>query len=182
MPVLAAASGAASAARRFNFDPASTLGWSVPLLLMLPLIGFVLLVSGVRTRRAAVNVAGLTLVLLIADVVLVWWARWAHPEPYRAAFQWINLPVAFSGPPEFQGFGVDVAFRIDHLTLAGLLAIAVMMLAALVWHRVGGRAEPGPVRVPALLLLLCFGVCGVILAGDLVELVAFWMLSVESHT
>ena len=47
--VLAASS--ASSARPGGFDPASTLSWSVPLLLLAPLFGFVVVITG-PARRA----------------------------------------------------------------------------------------------------------------------------------
>src|SRR5207249_9033006 len=56
----AAASGAATSPRPstgggFHFDPATTLGWAVPLMVMAPLAAFVIAISSVRTRRGSVR-------------------------------------------------------------------------------------------------------------------------------
>lgn len=176
---LAAASTAstASAARPGGFDVAATLPWSVPLLLMAPLAGFVFLLSGVRGRRSAGNLGLLTVAVVLGADLLTGWARFRARGTYQAGYQWLNLPVATTGDSHFQGFGIDAALRVDHLTVALVAGLALVFGACLLWHRVGGRQEPGPVRHQVNALLLLFAAVGVLLSGDLSELVAFWLLA-----
>lgn len=174
----ASAASAASAARRGGFDPAVTLPWAVPLILAAPFVGWPLLVlGGMRGRRAAATVGTLAVTLMLAATVVIAWARFHQAAPYRVAYQWINIPVAVSGDERFTGFGIDLSFRIDHATLAGLAAVTVVLLACLSWHRVAGRGEQGPVRYHANALLLALGAAGVLVSGDLAELLAFWLLA-----
>jgi NADH:ubiquinone oxidoreductase subunit 5 (subunit L)/multisubunit Na+/H+ antiporter MnhA subunit len=167
----------ASAARPGGFDPAGTLGWSVPLILLAPLFGFVIVLTGVRGRRAASNVTVLTALVMLGATLLVGWARFHQGAPYRIAFQWINVPVSFTGDQRFQGFGVDLAIRIDRYALAGLAAGLVVFLATLIWHRVAGAREPGQVRYHVSVLLLMLSAAGVLVSTDLAELFAFWAVS-----
>src|SRR5262249_6465059 len=71
------APSAASTARSggFHFDPATTLPWAVPLILVAPVIGYVLVLGSVRTRRGAATVTQLTILLMLAATLLVGWAR-----------------------------------------------------------------------------------------------------------
>lgn len=171
------AASSASAARPGGFDPASTLGWSVPLLLLAPLFSLVVVLTGVRGRRAASNLTIFTVVVTLAADLLVAWARFRQASPYRVAYQWINVPVSFTGDQRFQGFGVDVAIKLDHYALAAIVSVALLFLACLLWHRAAAPREPGQIRyhVNALLLLLC--TFGALVSGDLGELVAFWMVA-----
>ena len=173
------AASAASVARSqgFHFDPASTLPWAVPLLLAAPVVGYVLVLGSVRTRRGAATTAQLTVIVMLAAALLIGWARIRQSGAYRSAFQWLNIPVAFTGDQRFQGFGIDLSFRIDHTALAAVLTVLVILLACLTWHRVAGRAEQGPVRFQVNALLLALGAVGVLVSGDLAELLAFWLLS-----
>src|SRR5205807_9278867 len=100
LPGLALATSPASPAsspRPGGFGPASTLGWAVPLILLAPLFGFVVVLTGVRGRRAASNVTILTALVMLAATLLVGWARFRQNTPYRIAYQWINEPVSFTG-------------------------------------------------------------------------------------
>jgi NADH:ubiquinone oxidoreductase subunit 5 (subunit L)/multisubunit Na+/H+ antiporter MnhA subunit len=175
----ASAASSASGARAggFSFDPASTLGWSAPMMLMIPLLGFLFIVSGIRGRRATANFTIFALLVALADVLLVGWARYKSDQPYRVAYQWINVAVSFSGATQFQAFGVDISFRADHLALAGMAALLVMALAVVAWNRVGGRGEAGPARFHAALLLGVVGGVGVLVSGDLAALTAWWGLA-----
>jgi NADH:ubiquinone oxidoreductase subunit 5 (subunit L)/multisubunit Na+/H+ antiporter MnhA subunit len=174
---LAAASAASSAsgARPGGFDPATLVPWAVPFLLVLPFLGWVLLVFGPRTRRGAANLGMLTVALTLASALVVAWARFRQAAPYKVSYQWINVPVAFTGEPRFQGFGIDLAFSVDHVALAALTALLVIVLACLLWHRVGARGEQGPVRYQVNTVFLVLGAAGVVVSGDLVELLAFWL-------
>ena len=83
-----ASSPASSASHRpFSFDPANTLPGSVPALLIIPLVGLVLILAGVRSRRAAANLGLATVVLTLMDALLVSWARFRSGSPYTAAYQ-----------------------------------------------------------------------------------------------
>jgi formate hydrogenlyase subunit 3/multisubunit Na+/H+ antiporter MnhD subunit len=162
---------------RFSFDPGSTLFWSVPLLLILPLVGLVLLLTGARTRRGAAWLAGGTLFLTLLDLALVSWARAGQALPYRSTQQWINVSVAFTGDSRFQGFGVDLSFRVTHVVLAFVCAILLLGMACVSWQRLAGRQEQGPVRTMASVLLFVLGATGALLSADLAELVGFWMVA-----
>jgi NADH:ubiquinone oxidoreductase subunit 5 (subunit L)/multisubunit Na+/H+ antiporter MnhA subunit len=176
--VLAASSAStASSSRPGGFDPANTLPWSVPLLLLAPLFGFVAVLTGVRSRRAASNLAMLTALVMLVGTGLVAWARFRQSTPYRIALPWINIPVSFSGDQRFQGFGVDVAISVDRYTLAGLAALLIAVLVALVWHRVAGAREPGQIRYHANVLLLMLSAAGVLVSSDLGELFGFWAVT-----
>lgn len=180
MPILGApslAASAASSARPGGFDPASTLGWSVPLLLLAPLVALVVVLTGVRGRRAASNLSLLTALVLLGAALLISWARFRQTAPYRIAYQWINVPVSFTGDSRFQGFGVDLAVKLDRYTLAALVAVAILFCACLLSHRVAAAREPGQIRyhVNVLLLLLC--AVGVLVSSDLAELLAFWTVA-----
>ena len=157
-----------------GFDPATTLGWSVPLILLAPLVALAMMVSGMRYRRGAANLAELALLASLVGVGLAAWARWKQGTAYVAAYQWINIPVAFVGPQQFQGFGIDESIRLDHIALLFLASLALLALFVVTWHRVAGRAEPGPVRFFSLLLLQLFGAAGAVVAPDLAELAGFW--------
>jgi NADH:ubiquinone oxidoreductase subunit 5 (subunit L)/multisubunit Na+/H+ antiporter MnhA subunit len=172
------AASAASTARAggFHFDPASTLPWAVPMIVAAPVIGYVLVLGSVRTRRGAATTTLVMLGLMLAATLMVAWARFRQDAPYKAAFQWINIPVAFTGDQRFQGFGIDLSFRIDHVALALLFSTLVILIACLLWHRVGGRGEQGPVRFQVNALLLALGAAGVLVSGDLAELLGFWLL------
>ncbi len=101
--LLASASSAthASAARPGGFDPASTLPWSVPFLLVVPVMAYVLLLFSVRSRRGAANVAMGTVVVMLALTLLVAWARFRQRATYKTSYQWINVPVSFTGEQRF---------------------------------------------------------------------------------
>jgi NADH:ubiquinone oxidoreductase subunit 5 (subunit L)/multisubunit Na+/H+ antiporter MnhA subunit len=174
---LAASAASTASAARAGFDPASTLPWAVPLILVAPLVGYVVVMFSVPTRRGAVNAAQLIVGLMLALTLLVGWARFRQAGTYKAGGQWINIPVAFTGDQRFQGFGIDLAFRIDHAVLAALVAVLVLLLACLTWHRVAGRGEQGQVRYQVNGLLFALGAAGVLVSGDLAELLAFWMLA-----
>jgi NADH-quinone oxidoreductase subunit L len=176
--LLAASSAStASAARPGGFNPVNTLPWAVPLLLLAPLFGFVLVITGVRGRRAASNLTMLTALVMLVATGLIAWARFRQSAAYHVALPWINIPITFTGDQRFQGFGVDVAIDVDRHVLAALVTVLLMFLGALVWHRVAGAREQGQVRyhVNALLLLLCSA--GVLVSSDLGELFAFWVVA-----
>jgi NADH:ubiquinone oxidoreductase subunit 5 (subunit L)/multisubunit Na+/H+ antiporter MnhA subunit len=179
-PLLAASAASAAStatAARFGFDPSSTLPWSAIFILALPLLAYVLVLFSVRSRRGAANVAMGTVVLTLALTLLVAWARFRQRAPYKTSYQWINIPVSFTGDQRFQGFGIDLSYRIDRAALAALVVLLVITLACLTWHRVAGRGEQGPVRFQVNALLMVLGGAGVIVSGDIAELLAFWLLT-----
>jgi NADH:ubiquinone oxidoreductase subunit 5 (subunit L)/multisubunit Na+/H+ antiporter MnhA subunit len=147
------------------------------MLLLIPLLGFLFILSGIRGRRATSNFTVFALLLALADVLLVGWARFKSNQPYKVAYQWINVSPSFSGASQFQVFGIDVSLRADHLALAALTALLLLALAVVFWHRAGGRGEPGPARFHALVLLAVLGGAGVVLSGDLAALTAWWGLA-----
>lgn len=180
-PLLAVLAGVATGATRartgFSYTPADTLVWSVPALLIAPLVGLLLLVSGVRTRRGAALVAAATVVVTLLDAILVVVALFGARLPHTATFQWISLSVAFSGDSRFQSFGIDLAFRVDHLVLFFIIVALLLALGAVVWQRSAARQEPGPVRSQAWLLILVLAGVGVLVSSDLIALCGFWLLT-----
>jgi formate hydrogenlyase subunit 3/multisubunit Na+/H+ antiporter MnhD subunit len=172
------ASSPASAAshRPFSFDPAVTLPGAVPALLIIPLVGLLFILAGVRTRRAAANLGLATVIFTLLDALLVVWARFRAGSAYTVAYQWINVPVSFSGAQQFQGFGVDLSFRLDHYALVALVVLLLVFAACLSWHRVAGRNEPGQIRYQVIGLGLLLSAVGVVVSGDMVEQLAFWMV------
>ncbi|MGH7920296.1 MAG: proton-conducting transporter membrane subunit [Candidatus Dormibacteraceae bacterium] len=179
LAVLAGVASGASKARHagFSYTPQDTLVWSVPVLLLAPLIGLLLLLSGVRTRRAAGLLTAVTVVVTLLDAILVLVARFSAALPRTATFQWINLSLAFSGDSRFQSFGIDLSFRVDHAVLFLLIAGLLVALGAAIWQRSAGRQEPGPVRSQAWLLVLVLSGAGVLVSSDLIELCGFWLLA-----
>ncbi|HEY1455388.1 MAG TPA: proton-conducting transporter membrane subunit [Candidatus Dormibacteraeota bacterium] len=146
----------------------------MPLILMAPLAGFVLALSSVRTRRSSANLAMFASVVMLLTTVLVGWGLAKKSTPFQASYQYINLPVAFSGPANFQGFGIDIVLRADHLNVAALIVIELCAIAAIGWHQVMGRSEPGAARFYALVSGLLFAFAGVLVSWDLAELFTFW--------
>ena len=147
----------------------------VPLLLAAPLVTYVVVLFSVRGRRAAANIGLLTVVVMLLAALLIGWARLRQSSPYEVSYQWINIPVAVTGDQRFEGFGIDLAFRIDHLVLLALVTVMGVFVTCLAWHRVVGRSEQGPIRFQVNVLLLALGAVGVLISGDLAELLAFWL-------
>ncbi|HVB77048.1 MAG TPA: proton-conducting transporter membrane subunit [Candidatus Nitrosotalea sp.] len=173
----ASVASVASSARSAGFNPARALPWAVPAILLLPLFALVLLLIGVRSRRSASN---LTLVSVLATLIVaafVFWIRAGTAQTYQSGYAWIVSPVAVTGASQFQNFTVEMAIQADHFALTLALAVLALAFLALLWHRVGGRSEPGPIRFQASALLLVLSALGVLLASDLVEIYAFWSLA-----
>src|SRR4029077_9639429 len=151
-----AASGARAATPRFNFDPSTTLAWAVPVMVMVPLVAFVLAATSVRTRRSAANMAMLGAVVTFALSLLVAWGLTRRSTPFETTYPYLNVPVAFTGPVNFQGFGIDIILRVDRLTSVALLVVEICVIGGIAWHRVMGRSEPGSARFYALVSVLLF--------------------------
>jgi NADH:ubiquinone oxidoreductase subunit 5 (subunit L)/multisubunit Na+/H+ antiporter MnhA subunit len=149
----------------------------VPLIVIAPLLAFVIAVSGVRTRRSASNLAMFGAVVSLLATLLVAWGLAKKSAPFIASYQYLNAPVANGGPVNFQGFGIDIILRVDHLTAVALFAVELCVIGALGWHRVMGRVEAGAARFHALISLFLFGCAGTLVSNDLAELFAFWGLT-----
>ncbi|MDQ6918218.1 MAG: hypothetical protein M3Z98_02545, partial [Candidatus Dormibacteraeota bacterium] len=147
---------------------------AVPVILLAPLLVFVLIAVSVRSRRAAANLAFLASLLSLAGVVLAGWAGLRKTAPYDGSYEWLNLATAFSGPPQFQNYVVDLGIRVSHLTTVLMLSALAISFAVLIWSRAGARGEPSPTRYYALLTLLLGAALGVIGSTDLSELYVFW--------
>ncbi|OLD50919.1 MAG: hypothetical protein AUI42_01025 [Actinobacteria bacterium 13_1_40CM_2_65_8] len=177
---MTAASGAASGARAaggFRFDPASTLPWAVPVMVLVPLLAFVLAATSVRTRRSAANMAMFGAVVTFALSLLVAWGMTRRSTPFQLSYPYMSVPVAFTGPTNFQTFAIDIALRVDRLTSVAVVVVELSVIGALAWHRVMGRTEPGAPRFYALVSALQFAAVGALLSYDLAELFAFWGLA-----
>lgn len=180
-PVFAAASGAASGARPasagFTFDPASTLQWAVPFILLAPFAAFLLAVSSIRTRRSAAAMAMFGTVVMLLLTLLVGWGLVKRGSAFQATYQYLSMSVAFSGPTNFQSFAINITMRADHLTVVALAVMELTVLCIVGWHRVMGRSEPGAARFYAEVTALLFACGGVLLSTDLAELFAFWLIA-----
>ena len=142
-----------------------------------PFAVFLIALSSVRNRRSSANLAMFGAVVMLLATLLVGWGLAKKSAPFLATYQYINLPVAFTGASNFQGFGIDIVLRVDHITVIALIAVELIAIGALGWHQVMGRSEPGAARFNALITLLLFGSAGVLVSWDLAELLAFWGLA-----
>ncbi|HET7419916.1 MAG TPA: proton-conducting transporter membrane subunit [Candidatus Dormibacteraeota bacterium] len=148
----------------------------MPFVLLVPLVSFLLAVSSIRTRRSASAMAMFGTVVTAALTLLVAWGLTRKPT-FSVTYHYFDMSVAFSGPLNFQSFGISLAMQADHLTVAALIAVELCVLAALGWHRFLGRSEPGAARFHAVVTLLLFGAAGVLLSTDLAELFGFWAIA-----
>ena len=146
-------------------------------MVVVPLVTFVMAVSGVRTRRSASNLALFGAVVSLFLTLLVGWGLAKKAAPFVTSYQYLNLPVAFNGPTNFQAFGIDIILRVDHLTVVALVVVELCVIGVLGWHRVMGRVEAGAARFHALISLFLFGCTGTLVSNDLAELFAFWGLT-----
>jgi len=142
-----------------------------------PLTAFIVALTSVRTRRSSASLAMFGAVVTMLLTLLVGWGLAKTKTPFLHAYQYINMPVAFSGPTAFQSFAVDIVLRVDHITVAALVAVELCMIGVLGWNQVMGRSEPGPARFHALISLLLFACVGALVSWDLAELIAFWGLA-----
>jgi NADH:ubiquinone oxidoreductase subunit 5 (subunit L)/multisubunit Na+/H+ antiporter MnhA subunit len=149
----------------------------VAVLVIAPLAAFVMAVSGVRTRRSASNVSIFGAVVSFAATLIAGWGLINKSAPFLSSYVYVNVPVAFNGPTNFQSFQIDIVLRVDHLTVIALLVVQVCVIGALGWHRVMGRVEAGAARFHALVSLFLFGCAGALVSNDLAELLAFWGLT-----
>ena len=149
----------------------------MPLIVVAPLAAFVIALSSVRTRRSAANLAMFGAVVMLLATLLVGWGLAKRTTPFLVTYSYLNIPVAFSGPSNFQSLVVEIVLRVDHITVAALVAVELCVIGALGWHQVMGRSEPGPARFHALVSLLLFACAGALVSVDLAELLAFWGLA-----
>jgi NADH:ubiquinone oxidoreductase subunit 5 (subunit L)/multisubunit Na+/H+ antiporter MnhA subunit len=146
-------------------------------MVLVPLVAFVLAATSVRTRRSAANMAMLGAVVTFALTLLVAWGLTRRSTPFSTTYPYLNVPVAFTGPVNFQGFGIDIILQVDRLTSVALLVIEICVIGGIAWHRVMGRAEPGGARFYALVSVLLFAAVATLVSYDLAELFAFWGLA-----
>jgi NADH:ubiquinone oxidoreductase subunit 5 (subunit L)/multisubunit Na+/H+ antiporter MnhA subunit len=147
------------------------------LVVIAPLGAFVAAVFGVRTRRSASNLSMLGALVALLATLLVAWGLANKSAPFLSTYQYFTLPVAFTGPVNFQNFEIDIILRVDHLTLVALLVVEMCVIGAIGWHRVMGRVEAGAARFHALISLFLFGCAATLVSYDLAELFAFWGLT-----
>jgi NADH:ubiquinone oxidoreductase subunit 5 (subunit L)/multisubunit Na+/H+ antiporter MnhA subunit len=117
-----------------------------------------------------------TTVALLATLLTAWGLT-KKSTPFQASYSYLNVSVAFTGPPSFQGFGIDIILRVDHITVIALLVVELCVIGAVGWHRIVGRSEPGPARYYAVVSVFLFAVIASLVSWDLAELLAFWILA-----
>ncbi len=147
------------------------------MIVLAPLVAFILLITGVRSRRAAAVLTTLGALASLAAVVLASWGRWPLTGAYTASYEYLNLSVVFSGAFQFQSFVMNFNLGADHLALTAAGLLALITILAVSWNRTGGRYEPGPIRTQAGIAILLFGALGVVFSHDLAELLLFWGLA-----
>ena len=128
-------------------------------------------------RRSAANMAMFGAVVTFGLSVLVAWGMTRRSTFFQASYPYFNFPVAFTGPSNFQGFGIDIVLHVDRLASVAILVVELCVIAGLAWHRVMGRSEPGGARFYALVSVLLFAAIGALVSYDLAELLAFWGLA-----
>jgi NADH:ubiquinone oxidoreductase subunit 5 (subunit L)/multisubunit Na+/H+ antiporter MnhA subunit len=116
-------------------------------------------------------------VVSLLATLLVTWALTKKSGPFSASYQYINLPVVYLGPVNFQNFAMNLTLRVDHITVAALAVIEICVIAVAGWHQVMGRSEPGAARFYALMSGFLFATAGVLVSVDLAEMLAFWGLA-----
>ena len=146
-------------------------------MVLAPLLAFVLAPTSVRTRRSAANMAMLGALVTFALSLLVAWGMTRRSTPFQTTYPYLNVPVAFTGPVNFQGFGIDIILRVDRLTSVAIVVMGFCVISVLSWHRIMGRTEPGAARFYALVSALLFAAVGTLVSYDLAELLAFWGLA-----
>jgi len=142
-----------------------------------PLAAFVLAATSVRTRRSAANMTLFGTTVALLATLLTAWGLTRRSSPFEATYSYLNVSVAFNGPTNFQGFGIDIILHVDKLTVIALLVIELCVIGAVGWHRIVGRSEPGPARYYAVVSVFLFGVIAALVSWDLAELLAFWILA-----
>ncbi len=146
-------------------------------MVLVPLVAFVLAATSVRTRRSTANMAMLGAVASFALTLLVVWGLTRRSTPFQITYPYLTVPVAFTGPVNFQSFGIDIILRVDRLTSVALLVVELCVISGIAWHRVMGRSEPGGARFYALVSVLLFAAVATLVSYDLAELFAFWGLA-----
>jgi len=146
-------------------------------MVLVPLLAFVLAATSVRTRRSAANMAMFGAIVTFALSLLVAWGMTRRSGPFQVSYPYLNVPVAFTGPTNFQAFAIDITLRVDRLTSVALVVMELCVIGALAWHRVMGRTEPGAPRFYALVSALQFAAVAALMSYDLAELFAFWGLA-----
>lgn len=156
------------------FDTSGTLSWAVPLLMLVLVFTFVLMVLGVRTRRATANLGMLAFLVALVALALVARARFSHNDPYIASYEWLNLQLTVAGAIQFQNLIIDLDLRIDHFAIAEIGTLIVTALLVLGWSRTGARAEPGVPRLHILVVMFVLGAVGIAVTPNLAGLFAYW--------
>lgn len=142
------------------------------------LFTFVLLVLGVRTRRATAGLGMAAFAIGLVALLVITAARFKVTQPYIASYEWLNLQLAVSGAVPFQNFIVDLDLRFDHFAIAEIGTILLTGFLVLAWSRGGARAEPGVPRLHILIVMFVLGAVGVALTPNLAGLVAYWGVAV----
>lgn len=142
-----------------------------------PIAAFVIAISSVRGRRAAINTTMLGALASLAATLLVGWGLAKKPAGYTASYVYIQANVGLNGPTNFQNFEVDIVLHADHLAVVAVAVIELCVIGILAWHRVAGRNEPGHARLMALVSVFLFGTVGSMLSTDLAELFTFWAMA-----
>src|SRR5260370_8591651 len=85
-------------------------------------------------------------VVTFALSLLVAWGLTRRSTPFQTTYPYLNVPVAFTGPVNFQGFGIDIILRVDRLTSVALLVLEIFVIGGVAWPRVLGASEPPAAR------------------------------------
>lgn len=142
-----------------------------------PLAAFVIAISSVRGRRAAINTTMLGAVVSLAATLLVGWGLARRTTAFQASYVYLQANIGLNGPTNFQNFEVDIVLHVDHLTVVALAVVELCVIGILAWNRIAGRNEPGHARMQALVSVFLFGAIGALLTTDLAMLFTFWAIA-----
>jgi NADH-quinone oxidoreductase subunit M len=143
--------------------PAATLGWLLPALLLVPLVGAAAILADRSPARARYIALATTTIECLLSLVL-----WARFDPQAGGWQFA-LSI-----PWIRDWGVHFALGVD-----GIAVVVAMLTTCLMPLAVLGSWTSVTTRVPAyyaLMLVLTTGMLGVLLATDLFLFYVMWEL------
>lgn len=143
--------------------PAATLGWLLPALLLVPLVGAAAILADRSPARARYIALATTTIECLLSLVL-----WARFDPQAGGWQFA-LSI-----PWIRDWGIHFALGVD-----GIAVVVAMLTTCLMPLAVLGSWTSVTTRVPAyyaLMLVLTTGMLGVLLATDLFLFYVMWEL------
>ncbi|GAA4464647.1 NADH-quinone oxidoreductase subunit L [Nibrella saemangeumensis] len=144
-------------------NPLSLLTFLLIGVLLLPFFGFLVVLNLPATRCSGWIAAGLTLIGLVISLAL---ALLLPDEPVFLRRDWVSLP----------DVSLSISFQLDRLAVLMLLLVHFVALLVQVYSISYLHDEPRLNRYFAYLQLFTGAMLGIVLAGNLIILYAFWEL------